>query len=224
MDTSDIFRIAFRLNRLFFPADLHDFAQVILKKQYVLLGPLGPRRPLLVGQLGGAMDPMAQKGDTLLDVNTERGVVGSTGPNIQAVTFAMREIVDMFQEEFFLQKKDYMFFELTSSMIRVAKGNPISTMAGLSNGVKHVKRVADILGTDLAMRSIRLSSKNKSPQDPEYFDITIEPYTSLPTKKFFISIIYRQNDLDTLTKKIMNLQQQVDQIIESIQRQDQTKG
>lgn len=169
------------------------------------------------------MDPMAQKGDTLLDVNTDKGIVGSTGPNIQAVTIAMREMVSVFREEFSIQKKDYMFFELTSSMTRTTKVNPITTMSGLSNGVKYVKGVADILGSETTMRSIRLSSKNKSPQDSEYFDIIIEPYTNLPNKKFSISVIYRQKDLDTLSKKIVNLQHQIDQIIELMLKQSQTK-
>jgi hypothetical protein len=98
MELSDVFRVAFRLNRLFFPADLFDFAKSISKRKYAMLGPIGPRRPLPLGQLGGNMDPMVQKDGSLLDVNTEKGVVGVTGPNVDSTLDAMNEITKIFQD------------------------------------------------------------------------------------------------------------------------------
>jgi hypothetical protein len=89
-------------------------------------------------------------------------------------------------------------------MYRESKINPINTMSKIAKGVRYIEGRAKILQTDLAVRSIRFSPPNKSPQDLVYFDFTIEPSTNLPTKLFLISVIYRQRELSDLSDKAAN--------------------
>ena len=140
----------------------------------------------------------------LLLLNTEKGVVGVTGPNVDSTLDAMNEIKKIFQDDFYTSKREYRFFELSALMHRESKINPINTMSKIAKGVRYIEGRAKILQTDLAVRSIRFSPPNKSPQDLDYFDFTIEPSTNLPTKLFLISVIYRQRELSDLSDKAAN--------------------
>ena len=101
-------------------------------------------------------------------------------------------------------------------MYRESKINPINTMSKIAKGVRYIEGGAKILQTDLAVRSIRFSPPNKSPQDLDYF--TIEPSTNLPTKLFLISVIYRQRELYDLSDKAAKLETQINLLIESIEK------
>ena len=52
----------------------------------------------------------------LLLLNTEKGVVGVTGPNVDSTLDAMNEITKIFQDDFYTSKRDYKFFELSALM------------------------------------------------------------------------------------------------------------
>jgi hypothetical protein len=213
---TDTFRLAFRLNRLFFPADLYDFARAISAKGYQILSPIGPKQPYPVVQLGGTANPFAQKPDALLDINTEKGVVGITGPNIPLCLDAMQEIVKLFEDQFYTTTQDYMFFEFNGLMHIASQTNPIITISKLSQGIKYVEKCSKILSKDLSIRSIHLVPKNKPMDDLDYFDITIEPLISAQTRILIASILYRQASLDLLSKEIRSIETKIESIVSSL--------
>jgi hypothetical protein len=216
--SSDLFRVAFRLGRLFFPADLLDFANIISRHGYSILAQIGPKRAYPTSQLGGALDPLAQKQNMLLDINTEKQVIGITGPVLIDLFKTMNEMVMIMNENFYIEKKDFMFFELQGSMYKITKSNPLGLMTKVSKKASFLKLFSERLNSDVALRSIRISPSGLSPHDLDYFDIVIEPSLASPNKILQISIMYRQKDLDILSKRTSRIDSVINELIGSLER------
>jgi hypothetical protein len=123
----------------------------------------------------------------------------------------------MWMAHFYVNKENFMFFEFSGQMHRVAKRNRIESMSKMAEGVKYIEQCSKILGTDVGIRTIKLSSKNASPSDIRFSELTVEPSLIHPDKVFVASVIYREKDLASLAKAITNINSQVKQIIDYLE-------
>jgi hypothetical protein len=217
MEALDIFRIAFRLQTLFFPADLYELVQILAQRGYAIQAQLGPPRPTPISLTGGVLNPMAAKDDFLLDVNTDRGLIGVTGPNPANLVSAIEEVIEIFRGHYAIQNKDYMFFEFTGQIRRSTGINPITSMTKISEGVQYIEKCNKVFGTQFGLRSVRLAPKGVPAESSNYFDLTIEPLLSASERIMVVSVIIRYTEFETLKQKLSSIGAQMQQAITELQ-------
>lgn len=213
------FRISTKLNYLFFPVDGRDLLEAVRKIGYQ--APPGSQTPPAAGARArvGFTGNFAQKSGIILDVNSDRGILGASADSPELAINAFDELRTLFLNEFKVNLEEgSRFYEVLAEIKIESANNPSESISKVFKRNRLISEVGNILGQDLSMSTLRFVTKGKIPNQEEWLDITIEPDLIMPTQKYAISVIFRSKDKPVVNRFGENLKTNLLKIIEAIEK------
>lgn len=183
-------RIGARLSTLFFPIDLHDLVAEVTRLGFSVLGPVPPR-PTALAHSTGTANPFAARGDMVIDINTDRKIIGVSGLPLPNLVASYREVMGIGDLRGFVD-----FHEFTSRLRVDSEKNAYQSIASAFYKESVVENLRKQVGRELSVWGFRLGDPQNAPQSREYVEIHVEPSTLRPEKVVLCSIILRSPDME----------------------------
>jgi hypothetical protein len=193
-------RLSIRTNCVLPPFDTTDLIESLAGAGYARATPATPPRPHRGIRFTFA-GPIARKGAVIIDVNDERGILGATSPIPALATQGLNEVLQTVKAKLKVDLESMaMFYEFIGNLEVETQPNPLERIGQISDKVKAFEAFGRIIGEEVSLFSLRLTPKNKVPNQTEWFDITIEPDPIQTASKYAISAVYRSGDKHKVEK------------------------
>jgi len=201
--------------------DLYELADVFRRLGYTMIARL-PFRSFK--KIIGGSGPIAIKENIIVDVNSERLIVG-----VSSIKF--RECIDEFimLEKAIISNFDTLrevhFYELLAEVeVKSKNVNPIKFLQRISKNNIVAKKFSNFLDEPLFIFGYKLARENTSPENYEWIDIEITPYlTTRPRSSIHISMVYRSKNREKVLSKGRNLEALVNALDELINIAEKTR-
>ncbi|MHA1595071.1 MAG: hypothetical protein ACTSXX_10075 [Candidatus Baldrarchaeia archaeon] len=189
--------------------DLHELTGVLRNLGYTITTQLPPRGfKVSVGGSG----PIAAKGNVIVDVNTDRLIVGVSSPEPEECIDEFVTVEEAIRSSFDTLK-EINFYELLAEVeIKSNNIKPIEFMQKISKENIVAEKISDALKEPLFVLGYRLAKKDTSPEESEWIDIEIMPYLIRPHSSLYVSMVYRSRNREKILEKSKKLKTIVDAI------------
>jgi energy-coupling factor transporter ATP-binding protein EcfA2 len=206
-------RYGVRLDYLIFPIDFRDLRRALAKNGYELSHvesvPPPPTRVRFGGEIG-------RKGETAVEVETDGGDVWVVGRSLQEAQSSFEELVKVVDSEIGVLLHNHVKFYWAMGHYRIATGKaPYSEIAKVENK-ECVNQLSKIIGQDLSSFSIRLGSKNATPNDLTWTDIAIEPDT-IDERLYHVGVVFRNPDKEMTETFVKDLENKLLRLIKAVE-------
>lgn len=208
-------RFSIRMNYVLSPLDSAELIDVVVKAGYARTAPLPPRRP--TGVRFGFTGTIAQKGETMIDINDERGFLGATGPSPASAIQGLNEVLQLVKTNLKVDLEGMAaFYEMIGNLEVETDVNPLEKIGQLSERNKSFEEFGKIMDEDVAPFSLKLIPKGKIPNQTEWFEITIKPDLIKPTT-YRITAVYRSKDKSKVQKFVNESMSKISKILDTIE-------
>lgn len=206
-------RYGVRLEYLIFPIDFRDLRRVLAKNGYELshVGnvPPPPTRVRFSGEIG-------RKGETAVEVESDSGDIGVVGRSLQEAQSSFEELVKVVDSEIGVLLHNHVKFYWAAGHYRIATGKaPQSEIAKVENK-EYANQFSKIIGQDLSSFSIRLGSKNATPNDATWTEIAIEP-DPIDERLYHVGVVFRNPDKEMTETFVKNLENSLLRLIKVVE-------
>jgi len=189
--------------------DLYELIGLLRSLGYAITVQLPPRG--FKTSVGGS-GPVATKGDVVVDVNSDRLIVGVASPEpeecINEFIMVERAITSSFDT-----LKEVHFYELLAELeIKSGDVEPMEFLQRISKGSIITEKISSALGERLFIFGYRLAKEGTSPEDREWIDIEIIPFLIRPHSSLHVSVVYRSRDKEKVLEIGKRLRALVDAI------------
>jgi len=210
-------RFSIRFNFLLFPFNIVELVEQLAKAGYTLTIPPPPKITAKNIRLS-AKGNIAQKGDAIIDLDDERGVLGSTSSSPVFTLESFNEVLQLIEDNLDVDLDEVAaFYELIAHVSIETDKNPLEKMEQISEKSKHIKQFDKILHENISDYTLRLVPRGRVPNQTEWFDITIEPDVIKATSNYRVSVIYRSKDKAKVQNFTQDLIQNLTSIIDIIE-------
>lgn len=183
--------LAFVFNKVLFPFTYPEIADSLKERGYSIAL---PAEALPSGGRVYVGGPIAKKESVIIIAKDDSKIMQAEGNSIVKVIAAAEEIIEIAKTSFQLDMdKDLSYLELVADLIVRTNVSPIDEIHKFM--MEKCNKFSDIMGMETASNMINIVPKGSSPTDLNWFDIRIEPKTTLPKKSYYINIIYRDHDM-----------------------------
>jgi len=189
--------------------DLYELVDLFKSLGYTITARLPPKGFKV--SMGGS-GPIAVKGNVVIDVNTDRLIVGVSSPEPEECINEFVIMEKAVTSRFSSLKKPYFYELLTELEIESNGVEPMKFLQRLSRENVIVKKLSSALGEPLFIFGYRLAKENSSPEDTEWVDIEIIPYLIRPHSSIYVSIVYRSSEREKVLEKGKKLNAIIDAI------------
>ena len=188
--------------------DLHEVAEVLRGLGYTITAPLPPKGFKV--SIGGS-GPIALKGNVVVDVNSDRMVIGVSVPEPEECIseFVMVEKAITSRIE---ALKEVYFYELLTEIEVKSDVGPMEFMKKVSSHNALVEELSKALGEPLFVFGYRLAREGTSPEESEWVDIEVMPSLARPRSSLYIAIVYRSREREKVLEKGRNIRNLVNAI------------
>lgn len=194
------FRLSIRMTSVLPPIDTVEFIELLIRNGYTHTAPPPPSRHQR-GVRFTFTGPIAQKGDIVIDVNDDRGVIGVSSPSPTSTVQGFNEVLRLAKTNLKVDPESMAaFYEFIGQCEVETRLNPLETIGQISEKVKAIEEFSKVIGEDTSLFSLRLAPKGEIPNQTEWFDITIEPHLIHTTSIYTISVVYRSKDKSKVQK------------------------
>lgn len=187
------YRLALVLRSMFFPIIFPDCVDSLSNREFSVK-PFPPRTAF-VGNRAYVSGRVAEKDDTIVDINSDRHILACEGENLTNVISIMNELIDIAQKDFLVSLNDVDYLELNANLVVTSDKDAVNSIRELYADTKVMKQFSEILKTALGSFSITLAPKEALPTDRKWFDIRIEPRITKPTTEYYVHIVFRNRDI-----------------------------
>jgi hypothetical protein len=209
------FRIGTTLQSLFFPISVPDLFEAVRKIGYQITAPSLPT-PIARARMTFTGN-FAQKDSVILDVNSNRGILGVSADSYSPAIKSFNELSDILQNEFNVDfKEESRFYEIIAEIKIVSVHNPLESMSNMFKKNRFISKVGKILEQDVSMFTLRFIPKGKTPNQEEWLDLVIEPDLLMPYQRYSVSLVFRSQDKLVMEKFGENLESNLLKIISAI--------
>lgn len=178
--------------------DLYELIDLLKNLGYNITAPHLPFRGFKATISGSG--PVAVKGNVVVDVNTERLIIGVSSPEPEDCISEFVVIEKAVTSKFDALKKPY-FYELLAELEIGSDGiEPMEFLQKISKGNLVAKKISNALGESLFVFGYRLAKENTSPESNEWVDIEIIPYLVRPHSSMYVSVVYRSKNREKVLK------------------------
>jgi len=208
--TSQEFRYGVRLKYVLFPIDIRDIREVLAKNGFELSSIRGliPTRPFTVDFSGD----VGRKGEATVYMDTSHGTLAVYGKSNKDVIEAFEQVSKIIRNELgFDLHSNVWYYEISTHYAVKTGSSPILNISRIVGDNPHFAKINSILGEEVASFSLRLSPKDRLPNDENWFDISIEQDLLL-AEVYHVGILFRNSSQEstknfvlTLDDKIINL-------------------
>jgi hypothetical protein len=188
------YRVAAVFRTFFFPFTYPELIDSLKKRGYGV--PPSPR-PVPTGPRVYVGGHIATKEGCTVDVNIDRKIIASEGNSIERVIKSIEELMDIAKKDFQLNlEEDIDYLELISDIIIESDTNPVENIERFMGDKYSVFN--EIMGIETSPYSIKIVPKGFPPASKKWFDITIGPRVTRPDREYYVSIIYRDANIDNV--------------------------
>ncbi len=193
--------------------DLHDLLDILRSLGYRVTTTIPPKTfRFSVGGRG----PIAQKGETIIDVDTDRLVVGVTSTNPK-IAFEELSIIEKALDNYSEILKDRFYEILTELEIKSGEVDMMELMRQFSiNNHPLLKKFSETFNEQLYIYGYRFAKQGASPEELEWIDIEVIPLPRKPHTTLYIAMTFRTKDkkrLLEITEKIQQLPSVLSEIL-----------
>lgn len=202
------YRLAMVHKLLFHPFVHPDFPESLKKRKYSLqelprISPPGPR-----AYVDGHI---ARKNGCLIETNNQRSLVAVDGLNDKNFVGVMKDLISISQEDFGVNlDSDLDYMELTANCIVTTDKKPTDAFRKFRSDI--FNKISEVLNSETTLFGIRFAPENLLPSSRNWFDIQIQPRLTKPDKEYYVTVIYRSEEMG----KVMDFSQNINDKIASI--------
>jgi len=210
-------RFSIRMSYVLPPFDTAELIDVLAKAGYIRMAP-----PTPPGRSQGVRFSftglIARKGEVIIDVNDERGVLGAASSSPALTIDGFNEVLQLIKNNLKADPESTAsFFELIGHLEVETQVNPLEKIGQISEKVKLFEEFSKTIGEDVSIYSLRLTPKGQIPDQTEWFDITVEPSLMHTKSAYSISVVYRSKDKTKVQKFIQEFVPTIASILNAIE-------
>jgi len=190
------FRLSLVLNSVFFPLTSPEAFRSFSSRGFDILVPQGRLPTGARVYFGG---PFAQKNGVVIDSDNNRNMVGTEAKSNENMVSTFLEVMNILKEDFFVDlNKDLNYVELIAHFIVSTKANPFVALQAFAS-VRNRKAIDEILQTQTSDYRVSIVPSGMIPSGRKWFEINISPRLTMPTKAYWIEVVYRDETHDRVT-------------------------
>jgi hypothetical protein len=188
------YRVSIRLNQVIVTIELSDLLAALQKHGYKVGTP--PRMPIGLGASleAAAAGPIAQLGETTVDVDLGRAVLGVESSSSKEALTGFNQLLGIMRKDLHVDiEHDTWFVETIAELNVQGTKDAISAIRDAYADDALVRTATRMLGEETAFFGIRIGSKESEPSGPNWFDLRIEPLLRNPGV-YYLNLVYRNSD------------------------------
>lgn len=201
------YHLALVLNPLFFPVTFPDCGESLSKRGFFVVPT--PPKTLIFGGRAYLNGRIAEKRNVNVEINSDQKTIACEGVNVSEVILIFNEILDMLYKDFSVSKDEIDYLELVMSCVVSSDNNPIQRLADINKGTEITDIFEKVLKKPMSIYTIGLNPKDTLPSSKSWFDIRIEPRLTKPEEEYYVSIVFRDNNLD----EVLNFAKDVESLV-----------
>jgi len=209
------FRFSLRLNDVLFPIDARELADALTEAGYATPPQIPPAKARMRIGFGGEI---ARKNGTVIDGNSDRGVLGVTAKSYDSASKCYDELKAIINDNLKINIEERSrFFEIIAEYKFESVKNPLESISKEFSETRILKDISDIFEHKTSMYSLRLASEGKIPNQEEWLDITIEPDIIKPDSIYNITVIFRSRQKTKVENFGKELEARLQKVIDAIE-------
>lgn len=195
------FRIAIRflgITRL----NLYEIVEMLSELGYTITTRIPPRGFKV---RAGGSGPIAQKNGIIVDIDTDRLILGVSALEPEMVLKEISTLEEMFIDKFESLKEIYFYEILAEIEIETPQVDVLDFMSKTCGENTFISEISNVLDEKLCLFGYRLRSENTSPESTEWTDVEIIPNIAKPHKSLHIAIVYRTREKSRIIEKVKKI-------------------
>jgi hypothetical protein len=172
-------------------------------------------------RLKGVIEPgeaLAVKGNIELLLSPENKTLGVEGRDISETISGFNELrtfwVDKLNPE---PPAETHYVEIVANGIVKSSENPSKTINHFWAGFDRLQRLNKIIGFDVSNFGLHLVTNKMEPNNPEWFDISIQPQIVSSANHYYVNVIWRTKDLNQALENFKNLSDILGKLVHEIE-------
>lgn len=204
-------RLSVRYDAVIFPMETTRLLRAVAERGFII--PESAEQPPLGARLG-LKGTIARKGGVLLTVDSDKQILGIAAKDIETLLDEFDSLEKVLADEFEQEGNDVaMFYELITSMIVKTDKDTLEEWSRLSSELPIFSKFSQIIGGEVAPFGLRFAPKGQGPNQPDWYDVRIEPNVQAPYGRYVVEIVYRNSDRSTVLKFVESLESTVESLI-----------
>jgi len=150
---------------------------------------------------------VAGKGDIFIRIETPRRIVAVHASSIDSVVFEMESLEDLIRKVFDVDGPNMAkYYESVAAVTIKTDQNLLENWASYHEKLPLLKEASKIIGAEASLFGVRLAPVGQGPNQPNWFDIRIEPFVDMPTDYHSIQVIYRRSNRQEVMEFVKSLE------------------
>lgn len=208
--------LAVKYGSVLFPFDHVQFLRALSKQGFTLpesIGPVPLGRRLEVSGIVG------RKGEVSVRLDAERQVLAVEAPDVETSLVEMDSLESLLESEFDIDSPSLAhYYEFLAGLTVKAKKNPLESWYAHFAQVPMIGEASKVLGTEVSPFGIRLAPKGEVPNQPNWFEIRIEPLVRSATAYHHIEVVYRRSSRDEVFAFVRKFEDTLSAILTIVER------
>jgi hypothetical protein len=207
-------RISLRANFVFFPLEIEDIKQALEKRNYnINVSPKG------IGPIKIDVGVIAEKDNCTVQIEPNLQIIAVDGSSVTNTKDIFNEVGDVFKNVFQIDlPSSTKFYEIIYECLLISNKNPRLVFDNIKEISSLTTKIGSVIGLDVSLFGLRLGSKNIIPNSDNWFDFRIEPVVKKADSQYYISIIYRNPDINKVVDLYDKLEDELLEIVNIIQQ------
>ncbi len=205
-------RLVERFRNVLYPIDLPMLLRLLPNIGYVV-----PKK-ILKGVLERG-ESLAIKGNMELILNQDNKTIGVAGRDVSEVIDGFSELRNFWLEQLHPSPSaETHYIELGGeATIRTSK-NPVEVFTGFWTQCERVQRLSKTVGFDVVNFGLRLVPQNVDPNNADWFDLSIQPHVISSANHYYINIVWRNKNIETILDKFRKVNETVSAVIREVEK------
>ena len=207
------YNLALVFNTILFPFTYPDIDESLTKRHY---GVNYTSKPLhLVESRSYVGGNIATKKGCTISINPNKKILGIQGNNVTRVLDSIKDLEEISSQDFQLDlEEDVLFCELTAKFTVEDDTSPIENMGRFMDD--KYSSFDEIMGTETSAYAIRIVPKGAIPSSKNWFDITIFTRPTRPKREYYVSVVYRSENIDHTLTFASEINSKIESLIKAI--------
>jgi len=207
-------RIRLVLKSFFFPLTSPEVFDSFKARGFDVGSPPAPYPTGLRSYISGLV---ARKRNVLIEIDHNRKLVAVNGKSIEETLQTFSDMTDLITEDFYVNWDEELdFVELIAHYLIKSERNPFQVIQD-STELTVGNKLQEILGSDISQSRLSLVQKGSSPSSRSWFEINISPKLTMPTKAYWVEVIFRDENDTAVTNFASNINSTITNIINAIE-------
>ncbi len=198
-----ILSLSLKYNSVLFPFEAVQFLKALSKQGYLLTDPIGPMPLGMRAEVSGIV---GRKGDVAVRLDMPRQILGVSAPDAKSAVAEMDALESLVKAEFGFESSHLaQYYALLAGLTIRAKKNPIASWQAYAAQLPLIEKASQALGMKVSLFGIHLTPQGQVPNQADWCDIRIEPFTPSASDHHSVEVIFRRarrDEVFTFTRRL----------------------